>query len=211
MPNRIAILEDDPRQRAAVAAELGCIPGCVVVGEFGRVQDLRKALPGLRCDLVLLDVQLPDGTGIEALRFAKSLPAPVPRCIMLTVLADSVTLFEALKAGADGYLVKRGDPKALVERLRELESGEVPMSPAVARRVLDHFRGVSASPSGVDDLTASEREVLTLLAQGHTNQEIAESRRVALATVRTQLTSVYQKLQVRNRTEAVAWFHRAER
>ena len=135
--------------------------------------------------------------------------APVPRCIVLTVLADSTTLFEALRAGADGYLLKRGDPVGLLVRLGELLAGDVPLSPAIARRILDHFReGIVPATLPADPMTTSEREVLGLLAQGYANQEIADRRRVALTTVRTQLTAIYQKLHVRSRTEAVAAFHR---
>lgn len=209
MPVRLTLLEDDVRQREALVNAVNAVAGYVVVGEFASLKELRQSVARLQCDVALVDIQLPDGSGIEAIRLLKR-SKTAPKVVVLTVVNDSGTLFAALQAGADGYLLKRGDPKGVLARLGDLLAGEVPMSAAIARRLLDHFRhGQSGLTDAVKDLTASETEVLALLAHGQTNQEIAEVRGVALATVRSQLTAIYAKLRVRNRTEAVAVFHRA--
>lgn len=208
MPVRLVIVEDDPRQRESLVNALKAGSGYEVAGEFATLEEFRQAVRRLPCDVALVDIQLPDGSGLEAIRLLKQAKVP-PKVVVLTVVNDSGTLFAALQAGADGYLLKRGDSKGLLLRLGELLGGEVPMSPAIARRLLDHFRlTLAGRPDAVAALTASETEVLTLLARGHSNQEIAEARRVALPTVRSQLTAIYGKLHVRSRTEAVALFHR---
>jgi DNA-binding NarL/FixJ family response regulator len=192
-----------------LVAALGSSTIYEVVAQLDSLVALHAARGRLQCDVALVDIQLTDGSGIEAIRLLKHSGTP-PKVVVLTVLQDSATLFAALQAGADGYLVKGSDPRGVLARLGDLLAGEVPMSAAIARRLLDHFR--QAAPGRTEaltNLTASETEVLALLAQGQTNQEIAEIRRVALSTVRSQLMAIYAKLQVRNRTEAVALFHRS--
>lgn len=200
---RVAILDDDPGQRASLSAVLNAEPGFQVVGQFGSLAELEAALPGLQAEVVLVDVQLPDGNGVSAVALLHE-RKPEAKAIVLTVINDSGTLLAALQAGAGGYLLKRADSKDLVVRLRELLAGEVPMSPGIALRLLEHFRRMPGDPAAVATLTPAEREVLGLLASGYTNKEIAAARGVSVPTVRTQLGNIYRHLRVKGRTGAVA-------
>lgn len=208
MPARLIILEDDPRQSAALVGFLSSCPDFQITGCAASLTALEEILQRFTCDLALVDIQLPAGSGLDAIQLLKNRPNP-PKVIVRTVVNDSATLFQALRAGADGYLLKDGDPKSLPSRLRELLQGELPMSPAIARRVLTHFQGIPPAHSdSISSLTPSERAVLMLLARGHSNQEIADLRQVSLPTVRSQLSAIYSKLHVRSRTEAVAVLHK---
>lgn len=210
VPVRLTILDDDPLQGEVIARACDSAPGYEVVGHFLSLADLRSGLRRLNCDIALVDIQLPDGSGLEAIRMLKALKSP-PKVVILTVVNDSATLFGALQAGADGYVLKRGDPKGILQRLGDLLAGEVPISAAIARRLIQHFRQIQPGhPDALHQLTPSENAVLGLLARGLTNQEIANERGVALATIRSQLASIYEKLHVRSRTEAVALYHRQQ-
>ncbi len=202
---RIAILEDDPVQREAVSSALAGHPGYEIVGEFGTVAALARAWPTLKADVVLIDIQLPDGSGLDAIRVVKGGNQDT-KAIVVTVVNDSATLLAAFQVGACGYLLKENDTKALVTRLEELLAGEVPMSPGIAIRLLEFFRRVPGDSTALETLSPTERQVLGLLASGLSNKEIASARGVTVAGIRSQLTSIYRKLQVQKRTEAVALF-----
>jgi DNA-binding NarL/FixJ family response regulator len=207
MPVRLALLEDDPEQRLALKQVFTADTSYRLEAEFSGLDEFRQALPQLDVEVVLVDIQLPKGSGLEALQLLRKCE-PRPKAIVLTAVNDSATLLAALQAGADGYLLKRGDPKGLLMRLGELLAGEVPMSPGIARRLLEHFRRSPGDPLAVATLSPAERDVLALLASGRSNKEIAEARGVGVPAVRSQITAIYRKLRVETRTEAVALFAR---
>ena len=202
MPIRLALLEDAPTQRAVYLKDIADDSDFECVGSYGSADELLSNLRPGQCDVAIIDLQLPGKSGIETIRALKRW-SPAPRCVLMTVINDSEAIFGALKAGADGYLLKRDDPSHFLDRIRSLLAGDAPMSPAVSRRVLEYFRLPPPEEFPLETLSEAEREVLQLLAQGLANKEIAQQRNSEVSTVRTQLSTIYRKLQARGRTEAV--------
>lgn len=151
--------------------------------------------------LGLIDLGLPDGSGVDLIRLLAE-KEPRTKSVVITIYDDDAYLFEALSAGASGYLLKEEEPGLFVEILRRLGHGEPPLSPSIARRLLTHFHGAPEKKSSGDELTARERETLTLLAKGLTVAEAAKKMRLSAQTVAGYVKIVYQKLHVSNRAEA---------
>jgi DNA-binding NarL/FixJ family response regulator len=199
---RIAIVEDDTEFRKLLETYLNQAKGFECVSAYG---DPRVALTHLakdNPDVVLMDLQLPGMTGIECISELRQI-APNIRAIMLTVFEQDEQVFQALKAGAYGYLVKRTPPGKILEAIREVHAGGSPMSAHIARKVVASFH--HASPM---TLSQQEQEVLTHLTHGHTYTTIAEKMGITVHTVRNYIRRSYEKLQVHSRTEAVAKFSR---
>jgi DNA-binding NarL/FixJ family response regulator len=161
-----------------------------------------RRLPEARPDVILMDIRLPCMSGIECTSRLKAL-LPVTPIVILTVLDDDELIFRALEAGADGYLLKRSKPADLRTALLDVLSGGAPMSSAIARRVVRSFRRPPANPRSQAHLSTREIEVLGLLSRGLSNKEIADELRLSVETVRSYLKTIYEKLHVRCRTEAV--------
>lgn len=163
-------------------------------------------LPSRRPDVVLMDIGLPGMSGIDCIRQLKE---TFPRCqiMMLTVFEDHDRIYESLLAGASGYLVKKTPPAKLLEAIRDVHAGGSPMSNQIARRVVEAFRASGSSgskdTSRLDALSTREQEILACLSQGLLYKEIAARLGISIETVRTHIRNVYQKLQVRSRTEAL--------
>jgi DNA-binding NarL/FixJ family response regulator len=173
-----------------------CICTCASAEEGVRV------IPDARPDVVLMDIRLPRMSGIECTSRLKGLLPSTP-IVILTVLDDDELIFRALEAGADGYLLKRSKPADLRAALLEVLNGGAPMSSAIARRVVQSFRRPPANPRNEAHLSTREIEVLSLLSRGLSNKEIADQLRLSFETVRSYLRTIYEKLHVRCRTEAV--------
>lgn len=161
-----------------------------------------RVIPGARPDVILMDIRLPRMSGIECTSRLKEV-LPATPIVILTVLDDDELIFRALEAGADGYLLKRSKPTDLREALLDVLDGGAPMSSAIARRVVRSFRRAPADPRNAAHLSAREIEVLGLLSRGLSNKEIADQMRLSIETVRSYLKTIYEKLHVRGRTEAV--------
>jgi DNA-binding NarL/FixJ family response regulator len=161
-----------------------------------------RAIPDARPDVILMDIRLPRMSGIECTSRLKEL-LPATPIVILTVLDDEELIFRALEAGADGYLLKRSKPADLRAALLDVLDGGAPMSSAIARRVVRSFRRPLANPRDAAHLSAREIEVLGLLSRGLSNKEIADQMRLSIETVRSYLKTIYEKLHVRCRTEAV--------
>lgn len=161
-----------------------------------------RAIPGARPDVILMDIRMPGMSGIECTSRLKEL-LPATPIVILTVLDDEELIFRALEAGADGYLLKRSKPADLRAALLDVLAGGAPMSSAIARRVVRSFRRPPANPRNEASLSARESEVLGLLSSGLSNKEIADQMRLSVETVRSYLKTVYEKLHVHCRTEAV--------
>jgi DNA-binding NarL/FixJ family response regulator len=199
----VLIVEDDLRIRAAARKLLEATGRFRVVGEAGAVARAVAIARAERPDLMLLDLNLQDGSGIDVLR-ALSADGKVPMTIVLTIFDDNAHIFDALRAGAMGYLLKEDFVARVTSSLDEVLAGGSPMSPSIARRVLTSFRepaaNVATSPC---ELTPREREVTQLLAHGSTYDEIGQLLGISTNTVRTFIRSIYEKLHVSSKTEAV--------
>ncbi len=202
-PIRICLVEDHAATRDLFAQMLRQAPGIECAGLFADGREAVKGIPELRPDVVLMDIQLPGRSGIECVAALKS---RLPECefLMLTTYDDTELIFDALRAGACGYLLKRSAAEELVRAIRETVLGGSPMSMEIARRVVSHFRRVESGPQGV--LTQREKEILGLLAKGLAYKEIADRLDLSPHTIHSRLRGIYRKLQVRSGPEAVAKF-----
>ena len=190
---------------------LATAPQIEVVGEASTMQGAIADAARLGPDVILMDVRLPDGTGIEACREIRSARAHT-RVLFLTSFADDEALLATLFAGGDGYLLKEIDEKALIHAIEAVASGQSIMDAAMTHRMLAHIATLAAPPSGDrrGTLTEQERNVLALVAAGHTNKAIASKLGLADHTVRNYLSAVFQKLNVSRRSEAAALYARKQ-
>lgn len=205
---RVAVVEDDPRLRRVVAEVLGTARDCQCVGVFADGATAAEGLPPLAPDVVLMDINLPDMSGVDCVaRIAPRLPET--EILMITVYQDPDTIFRALAAGAHGYLVKPVLPQKLLAAIREVRAGGVPMSPGIAREVIDFFRREPAPPPESQDaldagLGPREKQVLELLVDGYLYKEIAAELGITVNTVATYVRRIYEKLHVRSRREIIS-------
>lgn len=208
MTINVAVVEDDARIRRVLKEVLSSAQDCQCVGTFAKGTDAIESLPALRPDVIIMDVNLPDLSGVECVaRLAPQLPGT--QIIMLTVYQDPETIFHALAAGAHGYLVKPVMPERLLEAIREIRAGGVPMSRTIARKVIDVFRRPGPPPAvsvAVEDaaLGVREQEILELLVAGLSYKEIAGELSIKVSTVGTYVQRIYDKLHVRSRREIIA-------
>ena len=205
MSTRVAIVEDDAGFRALLQQFVDEAPGYSCVSAFGSAEDALRGMAKAEPDVVLMDIHLPNRSGIEATRMLRELLPQTP-VLMLTVNNDTESIFKALKAGAKGYLLKRTAPQKLLPAIEEALSGGSPMTGEIARQVVDFFQQHYQTERPELDLSRREREVLELLAQGYSDKEIATRLHVGYETVRTHCTHIFEKLHVRSRAGAVAKF-----
>jgi DNA-binding NarL/FixJ family response regulator len=203
---KVVVVEDDESTRRRWVRLLNESSGYECSGEYASAEmALRRLRPG-QCEVVLVDLQLPGMSGIELIRELTRL-FPEVQCLVMTVMEDQIAVMEALREGAAGYLLKRGDPKNLLVRLGELAANEFPLSPPIGQLIRKQFLP-AAIPEGLPRFTPAELEVLRYLAQGLTNKEISFKRGVEDFTVRDQLSQIYRKLGVGNRGAALAKLRR---
>jgi DNA-binding NarL/FixJ family response regulator len=208
MSTSVAIVEDDPTVRGILRQWVEESGAFHCVGTAGSTEEALKSLPGWKPDIVLMDINLPGKSGIECVRAAKPL-FPSTHFLMLTVYADVDYIFDALAAGAVGYLLKRATHEELINALREIQEGGSPMSSFIARKVVQSFqRPTAVQPGPETALSSREKEVLQMLAQGFLYKEIAESLTISMPTVNTYIRRIYGKLQVHSRGQAVALLNR---
>ena len=207
MPITIAIVEDNAGICEELAQMIAEDPRCSCVCVCRNIQTALHKIPPLTPDVIIMDIQLPDGSGVDCTSRLKRL-LPRTQIMMFTIYEDSEQIFRALEAGASGYMLKRTAPEALLRAVHELVQGGVPMTGEVARRVIQSFRRERTENANVDRLTPREEEVLELLAKGCLSKEIARQLEVSVETVNTHLKHIYEKLHVHSRTEAVIKFLR---
>jgi DNA-binding NarL/FixJ family response regulator len=199
----VAIVEDDAGVRTTLASLIGRADGFRCASLCASAEEAVLALPRVRPDVVLVDIKLPGMNGVEGVRRLKAL-LPETQFIMLTVYQDNDLIFEALAAGATGYLLKRTRHPQLIASIRDVHAGGSPMSSEIARKVVQSFRQTPSSPwPEGETLTPREGEVLELLAKGHRYKEIADTLHVSYDTVHSHVRKIYEKLQVHTRTQAV--------
>lgn len=205
MPISVSIVEDNEQLRGTLARVLNRADGFRCLSHYGDAESALQGLPKDRPDIVLMDINLPGMNGVECVRQLKPL-VPQTQVVMLTVYEDTENIFNALAAGASGYLLKRTKSAELLDALREVLRGGSPMTTHIARKVVSSFQKAGPSPQPTENLSQREQEVLDCLSQGLIYKEIAEKLGISYETVHTYIRRIYEKLQVRTRTEAVAKF-----
>jgi DNA-binding NarL/FixJ family response regulator len=201
---RVAIVEDQRDIREGLRFLIDSTPGYACAGAFAAMEPALTALSPAVADIVLMDLGLPGMSGLEGIALLKA-RHPELRLIALTVYEDNNRIFEALCAGASGYLLKKTPPARLLECLQDAMQGGAPMSPEVATRVIALFRELRApAPTPDHDLTPHEVRLLKLLAEGHSYKTAATALGNSVNTIAFHMKSVYAKLQVHSKSEAVA-------
>jgi DNA-binding NarL/FixJ family response regulator len=206
-PLRIVVADDHPLFRKGMVAMLSAVPGFAVVGEAATGAEAIEAVAASGADVVLMDLQMPEMDGLAATRLI-SVEAPDVHVVILTASEDEAHLFEAIKSGAQGYLLKNLQAEQFFHLLEGVSRGEPALTPSLARKLLAEFaqpRPSSRSDPDPDALTEREHEVLTLLVQGITsNRELAERLVISENTVKYHLRNILNKLHVQNRAQVVA-------
>ena len=197
----IAIVEDDEDIRESLKILIQTTEGFACAGAFADAETGLEFLTANPADIVLMDIHLPGMDGIECVRQLKSVH-PEMQFIMCTIFQDDNSVFNALKAGATGYLLKNDDPGKIIDAIHELDAGGSPITPQIARRVMESFKRPAVNDA-IHLLTKRETEMLGLLAKGFRYKEIADKLCISTETVRKHINNIYQKLHVQSRIEAV--------
>jgi DNA-binding NarL/FixJ family response regulator len=203
MPFRVSIVEDDAGFRAGLVRLFNETSEFQCISNHASAESALEGLPREKPDVVLMDINLPGRSGIECVRQLKEIN-PSFLVVMVTVYENTEQVFQALQAGATGYLLKRTPPAELLTAVKEVLEGGAPMNSHIARKVVEAFHTPAPKNSGETvALSAREREVLEMLAKGYLIKEIAEKLDVSFGTVRTYVRRVYEKLHVQSRTQAI--------
>lgn len=208
---RVLLVDDQPLFRRALATLIGAQFDMTVVGEGENGRDALEKVRALRPDLVVMDVNMPVASGVDGVRAIRQAGFPTP-IVMLTVSEEDDDLFESIKAGANGYLLKNVRPEQLFDDMRGVMRGEAPIAPAVASRLLEALRtggiptrGQTAAPAEDTILTRRESEILQLVADGMSNKEIANELTITEGTVKNHVHNALEKLHLTNRVQAAAY------
>jgi len=207
MPIQVSIVEDNEQLRGTLARLINRAEGFACLSQFATAEAALEGLPKNRPQVVLMDINLPGLNGVECVRRLRQV-APEISALMLTAYEDTENIFNALAAGANGYLLKRAPRAELLDAIREVHRGGSPMTTHIARKVVQSFQRAAPAPQPGEILSAREQEVLDHLSQGFLYKEISEKMGISYETVHTYIRRIYEKLQVRTRTEAVAKFLR---
>lgn len=203
MPINVAIVEDDLRVRRTLASIIDRADGCHCAGQYASAEEALREIPPDPPQVVLMDIDLPGMNGVECVRQLVE-KTPQIQVLMLTVYKDTDSIFNALAAGAVGYLVKPVRAAQLIEAIHDVYGGGAPMTSGIARKVVQLFQKSRPTTQEVDTLSPREQEVLDYLAQGYLYKEIADRIGISYATIRTHIERIYHKLHVRSRAQAVA-------
>ena len=201
-PITVAIVEDKEPIRQSLAILIDGAEGFCCSVTFEDAESALRYLPSHNVDVVLMDIDLPGMNGIDCVRQLKVL-CPRTQFMMCTVYDEDETVFEALKAGANAYILKRSPPHKLLEAITELHQGGSPMSSTIARKIAGSFYVSPSRPSDLDVLTPRERDILDRLSKGHSHKEVAGELFISPTTVRKHIFNIYEKLQVHSKVEAV--------
>jgi DNA-binding NarL/FixJ family response regulator len=208
MKKTVIVVEDDRGLREQLIKIIGTASDMQCVGAFASAEEALPEISKKTPEVILMDIKLPAMSGIECLTIVKKF-APTVQIIMVTVYEDSERIFQALKAGASGYIIKSSPPEELIGAIRDVYNGGAPMSGPIALKVVQHFHKMGPSSQEAENLSPKERQVLDLLAMGFIYKEIGIKLNIGSETVRTYVKKICQKLHVRSRIEAVAK-HRSE-
>ncbi|MBB6371786.1 response regulator [Chryseobacterium shigense] len=202
----IAIVEDEKNYNNALKKVIDYQDDMKVVAQFFDGKDALKNLPDISPDVVMMDIQLQDMLGIEIIEKLRK-EMPETNFIMCTSFEDDEKIFNSLKAGAMGYLIKGESMDKILSSIRDVYNGGAPMSLSIARRVLSHFERKLPEAKDFDDLTEREKEILELLSQGLLYKEIADKKCISIDTVKKHVGNIYRKLHVSNKVEAINKFN----
>ncbi|HEV2328062.1 MAG TPA: response regulator transcription factor [Verrucomicrobiae bacterium] len=206
MAINVCIIEDDRETRESLVELLNGAPGLRCVGDYPAGEMALRDIPAQKPaaqkpDVALVDINLPGMSGIECVGKLKGL-LPSMEVLMLTTYEDNDLIFNSLRAGAKGYLLKKMAPTELIEAIGQVHAGGAPMPMQIARKVVQYFQNLGASANEVEKLSPRELEILALLAKGAFYKEIADALKISISTVRTHIQHIYEKLHVQSRTDA---------
>jgi len=205
MPTTVCIVEDERDTREALATRVNHAPGLRCINTYPNAEEALRGIPAEKPDVVLVDINLPGMSGIECVAKLKQL-MPKLQVLMITTYEESELIFNSLRAGANGYLLKNAPAAELIQAVEQIQAGGAPMSLQIARKVTDYFHRIQHPGSDMETLSKREEEVLALLAKGFLYKEIGDTLGVSLNTVRTYIHRIYEKLHVQSRTEATIKF-----
>lgn len=200
---KVVIYDDNPGRRESLRMLLESYPKYQVAGEFSHCAKVEAQMTELRPEVVLMDIQMPEVDGIEGVKRIKEL-FPDVHVIMQTVFEDDEKIFDALRFGASGYILKKTDPARIIEAIEEVLQGGSPMTPSIATRVLHFFRQKKDEKSEEFGLSEREKDILRLLVDGLSYKMIAERLKISYNTVNSHIKKIYDKLQVHSVSEAVS-------
>jgi DNA-binding NarL/FixJ family response regulator len=200
---RIIIYDDVQELRESLTLLLDSEDGFEVLGSFDNCETAPVDVAEMKPDVILMDIDMPNRSGIEGVRSIRQADQQV-KIIMLTVFDDNKNVFESLRAGANGYLLKKTAPAKLVEHIREVHAGGAPMTASIATQVLNMFAGLSHTESHDYDLSDREKQVLQLLVDGNSYKMVGAEMNLSIDTIRSHIRNIYEKLQVHSKSEAVA-------
>ncbi|MFN0030760.1 MAG: response regulator [Flavobacteriales bacterium] len=198
----IAIVEDNHAIRRNLVEMIMNEKSFRLLGEFSNAEEAFDTIPHLMLELVIMDIELPGMSGIECVAKLKPL-TPKTQFMMFTVFEESEQVFNALAAGASGYMLKTSSEEEIIAALNELHAGGSPMSPLIARKVVASFQKQKQEMKEVESLSSREKEILQLISEGMLYKEISDKMEISLGSVKQHLHRVYEKLHVNNRTEAI--------
>lgn len=191
--------------REGFAMLLNQAPGMTCLGAYETAEEALREIPSKTPDVLLMDINLPGMSGIAGVARLKAV-LPDLQILMLTRFEQSDSIFDALRAGASGYLLKNTPPAELIQAIEHVQAGGVPMSMQIARKVISYFQQIPRPATEVEKLTAREQQVLALLAKGYLYKEISDHLGISINTLRNHLRAIYDKLHVHSRTEATVKF-----
>ena len=202
VPITVSLVEDDHRMRESFAALLNRAPTLRCISAYATAEEGVLEMPKVKPDVALVDIHLPGMDGIECVAKLKKV-LPRLQILMLTRYEQSDLIFNSIRAGASGYLLKSAPPAELILAVELVHAGGAPMSMQIARKVARHFRRIVKPTSDVEKLTAREQELVEMLAKGYSYKELSDKLGITINTVRTHLQHIYEKLHVQSRTQAV--------
>jgi two-component system response regulator DevR len=207
---RVLIVDDSEMVRTGLRALLGTEPSLEIIGEAANMTGGIDASARLNPDVVLMDIRLPDGTGLEACRQIRK-RSPQTRVMIVTSVLDESVIDEAIRAGASGYLLKEIDGRGLVNAVRDVAAGRSILDPAITERVLQRIRSSSSGRDPLAVLSPQEKRVLALITDGLTNKEVGAKLELSEKTVRNYLSTIFEKLHVTRRAEAAVIYAQESR
>lgn len=204
-PLRVSIVEDNSGLSRSFVRLINNTAGMVCAGSWSEAESAIAQLPGLKPDVVLMDINLPGMSGIECTARLKQI-CPKVQVIMVTVYEDADSIFRALQSGACGYMLKRASSDEILAAINEVRNGGAPMTSGIARKVVQAFQKGPVASGDTAELSEREVEILDLCAQGFVNKEIADRLNISYWTVKNHVKHIYEKLHVRSRSEALMKF-----